>query len=145
MKKWLKITLIALISAAVITLCVWLVPLVWSLREPENQAAFENFVGHFEATSFVNATIDKRHSDIVDNSEIWDEIEALENETDFIGAKLGFFAGRNAIDGLTDEFIFANGSFVEKANNIEKSGFATAGWAHNHDKFAAFNGEIEIV
>lgn len=44
MKKWLKITLIALISAAVITLCVWLIPLVWSLREPENQAAFENFV-----------------------------------------------------------------------------------------------------
>ena len=93
----------------------------------------------------MNATIDKRHGDIVDNSEIWDEIEALENETDFIGAKLGFFAGRNAIDGLTDEFIFANGSFVEKANNVEKSGFATAGWAHNHDKFAAFNGEIEIV
>ena len=45
MKKWLKITLIALISAAVIALCVWLIPLVWSLREPENQAVFENFVG----------------------------------------------------------------------------------------------------
>ena len=28
-----------------IALCVWLIPLVWSLREPENQAAFENFVG----------------------------------------------------------------------------------------------------
>ena len=45
MKKWLKITLIALISAAVIALCVWLIPLVWSLREPENQVAFENLVG----------------------------------------------------------------------------------------------------
>lgn len=51
MKKWLKITLIALISAAVIALCVWLIPLVWSLREPENQAAFENFVGLGSASS----------------------------------------------------------------------------------------------
>ena len=43
MKKWLKITLIALISAAVITLCVWLIPLLWSLREPENQAASSEY------------------------------------------------------------------------------------------------------
>lgn len=45
MKKWLKITLIVLAAAAVVALCVWLIPLVWSLRQPENQAAFEEFVG----------------------------------------------------------------------------------------------------
>lgn len=45
MKKWLKITLIVLAAAAVAALCVWLIPLVWSLRQPENQAAFEEFVG----------------------------------------------------------------------------------------------------
>ena len=45
MKKWLKITLMVLAAAAVVALCVWLIPLVWSLRQPENQAAFEEFVG----------------------------------------------------------------------------------------------------
>ncbi len=45
MKKWRKITLIVLAAAAVVALCVWLIPLVWSLRQPENQAAFEEFVG----------------------------------------------------------------------------------------------------
>ncbi len=45
MKKWLKITLISLAAAAVVARCVWLIPLVLSLRKPENQAAFEEFVG----------------------------------------------------------------------------------------------------
>lgn len=40
----LKITATVLIIAAVIALCVWLIPIVLSLREPETQERFRGFI-----------------------------------------------------------------------------------------------------
>jgi hypothetical protein len=44
MKKAVKITLIILALAAVTALCVWLIPIILSLREPKNQVKFESFI-----------------------------------------------------------------------------------------------------
>ncbi|MCI8387456.1 MAG: TVP38/TMEM64 family protein [Clostridiales bacterium] len=44
MKKTFKIILVILAAAAIIALCVWMIPAVLSLRAPENQQRFREFI-----------------------------------------------------------------------------------------------------
>ncbi|MGN1128324.1 MAG: TVP38/TMEM64 family protein [Candidatus Flemingiibacterium sp.] len=44
MKKWMKIALLILVCVGVIALCVFMIPFVFSLREPENQQRLESFI-----------------------------------------------------------------------------------------------------
>lgn len=69
----------------------------------------------------------------------------MENEADFTGAKTGFFGRAKTGDILVIKKIVAGGGAIDKPENIKKSGFTTTRWAHNHNKFTAFNSEIEIL
>ena len=105
----------------------------------------EDIVGHFETTSFVIARINQRKGNVLDDTEIWNKVEALENEADFFGAETSLFASGDTVDGLAAKLVFARSGFIEKANDVKQGGLTTTGRSHNHNEFAAFNGEVKIV
>lgn len=69
----------------------------------------------------------------------------MEDEADLAGAEMGLFAVGNAGDIFAAEDVLTRGGFVEESDDIEEGGFAAAGGAHDHDEFAAFDGEIEVA
>lgn len=56
--------------------------------------AIESIGSLDEAMSFASPNIDKRQSNIFDNRDGGNEVEILEDEADFVGAKTGFFVTR---------------------------------------------------
>ena len=68
----------------------------------------------------------------------------MKNKTNAFSAEASFAAAAKATDFFTIQIISAGGRFIKQAKYIEQSSFTTTGWSHNHNKFAAFDGEREI-
>ncbi len=74
---------------------------------------FKNSVGHFKATSFAIAGINEWQGNIFNYAEIGNEIETLENKTNFFGAEMRLFTGGDTLNVFASEAIFARSSFIE--------------------------------
>lgn len=90
------------------------------------------------------AGVDERKRDVFDDGEGRNEVEILENKTDFFGAETGFFLFAYFCDGFAVEFVGSGRSGIEETDNVQKCGFPAAAGPHNHNKFATTNGQIEI-
>ena len=91
------------------------------------------------------ARVNEGEGDVFDHREVRDEVEVLEDEADFFSTEAGLFFGGDAGGGFVVQEVDAGGGGVEEADDVQKRGFATAGGAHDHDEFAAFDGEVEIL
>ncbi len=68
----------------------------------------------------------------------------MEDEADFFSAEASLFFSRDAGGGLVVQEVDAGGGGVEETDDVEESGFAAAGGTHDHDEFAALDGEVEV-
>src|ERR1700693_2324083 len=86
-----------------------------------------------------------REHDVFQRGQIWNEMKLLEDETYFFRAIANqlTFGALGEIDIIDDDA--AGSESVQPAENIDQSGFAGAGWAHQCDPFAGSNGEADAI
>ena len=80
--------------------------------------------------------IEQRQLDILQHSQLVDQVEALEDEADGVLAQLGQPGFGIAGDILAVEPVFAGRRAVEHADNVEEGGLAAAGRPHHGHELA---------
>ena len=98
--------------------------------------AFEGALDFFLAFGGGHAAIGEGKFDVFVDGEIADEVEGLEDETDFAIANAGAVAELEAGDGLAVEGVVPFRGRIEKAEDGEEGGFAAAGGTGNGEVFA---------
>ena len=69
----------------------------------------------------------------------------MKDEANLAGAEFGLAVTANAGDVAVAEEILAKSGLVDKADDIEESGFAATRRPHDHDEFAALDSEVEVA
>jgi len=105
----------------------------------------EDVAGHAQAAVFVKTGVNEGEGDVFDDGKGGDEVKVLENEADLAGAEFGLAAAANAGDVAVAEEVLSRGGLVDEADNVQEGGFTAARRPHDHNEFAAFNGEVEIA
>src|SRR5215469_3655301 len=112
--------------------------------QPPSQA--EHLRDHVETVRVIAVAVNElRNGDVALGSQCGEEIEALENETDFRAAELG--AGGVAQRG---EVVAVNENFAARrlrqaADYVQKRRLAASRWAHHRDRFAGQDLEIHAT
>ena len=96
---------------------------------------------------FVGAGIsvgERRDEDVFEDRALWEEMVALENESDAAIADFGDFLVVERRDFLAAEQDFSGSGAIERADQIEQRAFAGTGRADDGERFAGRDGEVEI-
>ena len=91
-----------------------------------------------------HVAIGKREFDVFIDRETADQIECLEDKTDFAVANARAFGGRDLRDILAVHEIFSTGGRIEQAEQRKQGGLAAAGRAGDGNVVAAVDCEIDI-
>ena len=101
--------------------------------------AAKGFFVAFEAT-----TVQQGHNHVVEHAEGGNEVEALEDESEGLIAEACEFFVAHAFGATAIEFDGTRCGIVEKADNVEKGGLAAARRAHDREKFAFGDFEVNV-
>src|SRR6202030_4560533 len=112
------------------------------MRHPD---ALEHFLHALLALRRRHAAIRKRQLDVLENREIPDQIERLENETDFAIPNASAIGERKIRHRLLVDPVVAVRRRIEKAENREQSGFAAARRAGDREKLAVLDIEVHAA
>jgi hypothetical protein len=88
--------------------------------------------------------VDERQLDVAHDGEAREEVEALENEADFVAAELGELAVFVARNELAVEEVLALAGGVEEPEDVHEGAFAGAGRSDDGHKFTRGDGEVDV-
>jgi hypothetical protein len=86
-----------------------------------------------------------RQHDVLERSQIGNQVELLEDEADFFGANAVEIGGGEIGDVLFVEPDFARGGAVEAADEVHQRRFAGAGGTHHGEPLAGLDVQRDIV
>ena len=86
-----------------------------------------------------------REHDVLDRSQIWNQVKLLENETDFFRAHTREFICTQAGHVPAIENDFAGGGAVQATDKVDKRGFARTGRTHHCNPLARFYPQGEVI
>src|SRR5437762_12089888 len=112
------------------------------LRAVRNADLVEHAVDPLLARGATVIVIEKRELDILADSQLVDQIEALENEADIGLARFGELRLAQPRDLLTVEDVAPARGTIEHAHDVELGRLAAARRAHDRDELAV--GDIEV-
>jgi len=107
--------------------------------------AFECVLDFFLALGRGHAAIGEGEFDVFVDGKIADEIESLEDESDFAIANARAITELEGGDGLTVEGVVPFCGRIEKTEDGEESGLAAAGGTGDGEVFAFFDHEVNVV
>ncbi len=90
------------------------------------------------------AAVEQGHYHVVEHIEGGYEVEALEDETEGLVAEAGKLFVAHAFGAAAVEFDGARCRVVEEADYVEKRGLSAARWAHDREKFAFGDFEVNV-
>jgi hypothetical protein len=105
----------------------------------------ERLLGAFNALGGWSAVIDERQLDIVERACARQQVEGLEDESDFLVPDSREFIVIQFADELTVEPVLAFRRRVEAANEVHQSRFAGARGTHDRDVFILLDAEVDAA
>ena len=91
------------------------------------------------------ALVEEGEFDVFEGGGAGEEVEALEDESDFLVADVGEFVAVELGDVCAVEEVVAGGGAVEAADHVHEGGFAGAAGAHEGDEFAGLDVECDAA
>src|ERR1700751_2530326 len=113
-----------------------------TVRHPD---ALEHFLHALLALRRRQAAIRERQLDVLENREIADQIERLENETDFAIADARAIGERKIRHRLFVDPVVAVRRRIEQAENRKQGGFAATRRSGDGEKFAVLDIEVHAT
>src|SRR6266481_6755449 len=115
------------------------------LHAVRHSNALEHFLHALLALRRRHASIRERQLDVLENREIADQVQRLENETDFAIANAGAIGERKIRHRILVDPVVAVGRRIEQAEDRKQSGFAAARWSGDGEKFAVLDIEVHAT
>ena len=106
---------------------------------------FQGFCGQRNTLLFGNAGVDQRQINIFKGGLLWQQVKALENETDIVKPRVGKLIIGIGENVLPVQMISAGSGFVQTADNIHQRCFAGTGGAHDRQIFPFRHGEGNVL
>lgn len=100
---------------------------------------------HFFALGGFDAQVDQRQLDVLVDVQFVDQVETLENETDFAFAVQRAIFFLQGSDFLSEQVVFARGRVVQQPEDVQQRRFAATGRPHDRNEFAFGDFERNLV
>src|SRR5690606_10710218 len=105
----------------------------------------EGFEGDFSADGRFDAFVDEGEFDVFECGGARNEVEALEDESQVVAAQQGELVVGEVGDIESAEVVASGGGRIQAADDVHGGGFAGAAGAHDGDKFAVIDAEVDAV